>query len=259
MLKKATIHPLLWRSIWVLLSLIRTGVRQQVGNGHNIQIWRYKWTTSLTTYQIVLPPKILPNDAKVCAIIDADNGEWKAHLIRDIFLEHEVDSILSIPLSTTLLEDKLLWTAVANGKFSVKSAYHLARKGSRNGGESSNPLGMRRFWKIIQQARVPNKVRNFGQRACQNIFPTKMNLYYRQVLKDPICEECAGGTQSVIHVLCECKKAREVWSFSKLCHMVEGQRVFTDILLNIVMNPITDSGLLEVILTIAWYIWKNQE
>ena len=64
---------------------------------------------------------------------------------------------MSIPLSTTLLEDKVGWIAVANGKFSVKSAYHLARKGNKNGGESSNPSEMRRFWKTIWKARVPNR------------------------------------------------------------------------------------------------------
>jgi len=97
----------------------------------------------------------------------------ETHLVRNIFLEHEVDSILSISLSTTLLEDKLVWTAVANGKFSVKSAYHSARKGSRNGGESSDPSRMRRFWRTIWKAQVPNKVKNFGWKACQNIIPTK--------------------------------------------------------------------------------------
>ena len=78
-----------------------------------------------------------------------------------------------------------------------------------------------------------------------------MNLHHRQVLEDPICEECAAGTKSAMHVLCECKKIREVWSFSKLCHLVKGQREFTNILWNIVLNPITDSGLLEIILMIA--------
>ena len=88
--------------------------------------------------------------------------EWKAHLIRDIFLELEVGFILNIPLSTPLPDDKLVWTIVANGKFSLKSTYHLVRKGSKNGGESSDLSRMRRFWKIIWQAQVPNKVRNFG-------------------------------------------------------------------------------------------------
>ena len=73
---------------------------------------------------------------------------------------------MSIPLSMPLPDDKLVWTIVANGKFSMKSAYQLVRKGSRNGGESSNSSRMRRFWKTILKEQVPNKVRNFGWRAC---------------------------------------------------------------------------------------------
>ena len=35
------------------------------------------------------------------------------------------------------MKKKLVWTAAANGKFSVKSAYHLAREGNtRYGGEN---------------------------------------------------------------------------------------------------------------------------
>uniref|UniRef100_A0A7N2LL65 RNase H type-1 domain-containing protein n=1 Tax=Quercus lobata TaxID=97700 RepID=A0A7N2LL65_QUELO len=46
-------------------------------------------------------------EAKVCVLIDAENGEWKADLIREVFLEHKADSILSIPLDTLLPADRL--------------------------------------------------------------------------------------------------------------------------------------------------------
>ena len=41
--------------------------------------------------------RLLSIFAKVCALMNVESGEWKANLIQDIFLEHEVDSILSIP------------------------------------------------------------------------------------------------------------------------------------------------------------------
>lgn len=89
-------------------------------------------------------------------LMNVENGEWKVDLIQNIFLEHEVDSILSIPLSTTLLvKNKLVWTVTANRKFSVKSAYHLARVGNtRYGGENTDSLNMKRFWKKIWKAQV---------------------------------------------------------------------------------------------------------
>ena len=110
-----------------------------MGNGETINIWKDKWIANPSTYCIVLPQRILPLEVKVCVLIDAENGEWKADLIREVFLEHEADSILSIPLSTLLPADKLVWTAAANGKFSVKSAYNLVRSGKKKDrGESSD-------------------------------------------------------------------------------------------------------------------------
>uniref|UniRef100_A0A7N2LQY1 RNase H type-1 domain-containing protein n=1 Tax=Quercus lobata TaxID=97700 RepID=A0A7N2LQY1_QUELO len=100
--------------------------------------------------------------------------------------------------STTLLEDKLVWTAVANGKFSVKSAYHLARKGSRNGGESSDPSGMRRFWRTIWKAQVPNK---------EAMFESDLMVVYSalQGLTEPpsSIESVAIGTLRQLHFFCQ--------------------------------------------------------
>ena len=123
-------------SIWAAQSLIKEGVQWQVGNGKDIHIWKDRWTTNPSTFRIVSPMKILPIDAKASALIDEEEGVWKTSLVRDIFMEHEADSILSILLSSTLPVD-IVWTAAVNGKFSVKSSYHLARKGIRKnrGGE----------------------------------------------------------------------------------------------------------------------------
>nr|POF09949.1 hypothetical protein CFP56_58251 [Quercus suber] len=122
-----------------------------------------KWTNNPTTFHISSPQRILPVETMVSALIDAKSGAWKTNMIRDVFIDHEADSILSIPLSTTLPADKPVWTATANGKFGVKSAYHLARSRDRNdGGESSDPSGMHQFWQRLWKARIPSKVRNFG-------------------------------------------------------------------------------------------------
>ena len=80
----------------------------------------------------------------------------------------------------------------ANGKFSMKSAYNLARCGEKkDGGECSDSSIMKRFWQKLWRAKVPNKVRVFGWKACQNILPTKMNLFHRQVTDDPSVKSVA--------------------------------------------------------------------
>ncbi|KAK4589279.1 hypothetical protein RGQ29_020042 [Quercus rubra] len=173
-------------------------------------------------------------EARVCVLIDAENGEWKVDLIREVFLEHEADSILSIPLGTILPANKLVWTAAANGKFSVKSAYNLAR---------SDSSIMKCFWQKLWRAKVPNMVRGLGWKACQNILPTKMNLFHRQVTDDPIYEECGLEPETVLHVLCQCQK---------------GKGDFTDVLCSNGMNQDQHSNLMHMILMIAWSLWRNR-
>ena len=62
----------------------------------------------------------------VLALIDHETRRWKAELIRAVFLPFEVDTILNMPLSYNLLEDKLIWTGNRRGDFTVKSAYYIA-------------------------------------------------------------------------------------------------------------------------------------
>ncbi|KAF3975410.1 hypothetical protein CMV_001341 [Castanea mollissima] len=141
----------------------------------------------------------------VSALIDANSGAWKANMIQDIFMEHEANSILSITLSTKLPTDRLVWSAAANGKFSVKSAYHLARnRGTTDRRGSSDSL------------------------------------------------------ETVIHVLSQCPKAMEVWSKCNLLQVVECIGDFMDTVWWCEMTQSNDSNLLEMILMIAWGIWKNR-
>ena len=152
-------------------------------------------------------------------------------MIQDIFLEHEADSILSISSSTTLPGDKLVWTGVANGRFSVKSTYHLAQNRNTGGrGESSDLSSTKRFWQRLWRAKIPNKIKAFGWRACQNILPTKMNLCHRQAVEDPTCDECGLGPKTVLHVLCQRSKAKKVWNHCHFLNMIEGRGDFQDTL-----------------------------
>lgn len=92
--KRGHHQSLAWRSIRAARSLIRDGIKWQVENGHSINIRKDKWINTPSTFLIVSPQKLLPMEATVCILIDAENGEWKVSMIRDVFLEHEDISIL---------------------------------------------------------------------------------------------------------------------------------------------------------------------
>ena len=79
-----------------------------------------------TTYKVVSPPKFFDDYPMVSALIDYDTRRWKADLIKSIFLPFESKTILNIPISYNLPEDKIIWAANKKGVFSVKSAYYVA-------------------------------------------------------------------------------------------------------------------------------------
>ena len=62
----------------------------------------------------------------VSSLIDKGTRRWKVDKIRRYFLPFEVEVILNIPLSYTMLEDKIIWVGNKRVMFLVKSAYYVA-------------------------------------------------------------------------------------------------------------------------------------
>lgn len=107
-------------------SIIGEGLRWQVGNGRSIPIWHDRWLPTPSTYKVISPPSLIQDDSRVYDLLDSNTGSWKSELIRSIFLPHEADVITSIALSSHLPDDRLVWALIANGRFSIRSAYKVA-------------------------------------------------------------------------------------------------------------------------------------
>ena len=180
-----------WRSLMAAQVVVKEGSRWQVGNGRSTRIWKDKWFPSPSTYRVISPISILPQDARVESLIDRENGVWKNELVRQVFLPHETDTICGIVLSASQPVDKQVWAPTTNGIFNARSAYKIAKEmGMRaDTGALSDGSRMRCFWKHLWRCNVPHKVRHLIWRACRDILPTKANLVARKVLLDSCCEE----------------------------------------------------------------------
>ena len=77
---------------------------------------------------MISPPNDLGDFPLVSSLIDEDTKWWKVHTIKDLFLPFEASTILKIPLSYNLLEDKLIWVGNKRGYFTVKKAYSIDAK-----------------------------------------------------------------------------------------------------------------------------------
>jgi hypothetical protein len=166
-----------WRSILSSRDLLSEGLIWKIGDGKTANIWKDRWVPIPITYSIQSQRRILSDDAKVVEIIDPDTRWWNKPLITAIFNHEEVEIICNIPLSRYGQPDVLRWQGTTSGEFTVRSAYHLEKeKQERLRGESSTAPACTRTWKTIWSLNVPNSVKMFLWRACNDLLPTKVNL-----------------------------------------------------------------------------------
>ena len=98
---------------------------------------------------MVSPPLNLDNYPMVSALIDYDTRKWRANLVKSIFFLFEARTILNIPISYNLSEEKIIWAGNNKGVFTIKSAYYVALNmvDSSEEGESSCRDPRDRLWK----------------------------------------------------------------------------------------------------------------
>jgi hypothetical protein len=120
----------------------------------------------------------------VSEFIQKDTEQWDVPKLHSMFNKQDTATILTIPLSKGLPEDKQIWTATPHGRFTVNSAYRLILEKELQGeGESSkgNPMG--RLWRAIWYVALPNNLKVFMWRALHNALPTLANLEHRKVIQ----------------------------------------------------------------------------
>ncbi|XP_065622825.1 uncharacterized mitochondrial protein AtMg00310-like [Quercus suber] len=98
-----------WRSLMVAKETIEARSRWLIGNGRKVNIWRDKWLPSPNSFKVISPQRHNTDVEKVAQLIDSEASMWKAKFIREVFLPHEVEIILSIPLSTQMPKDSNVW------------------------------------------------------------------------------------------------------------------------------------------------------
>ena len=182
-----------------------------MGNSRLIHIWEDNWLPTPTTYKVISPPRPFDDFPMVSALIDHET-RWKFELIQDVFLPFEADTILNMPLSYNLPEDKLIWTGNRKGDFTIKSEYYIACSlvEAEETSESSSGDPKTPFWKKIWHLKIPSKIRIFVWRACMNGLPTRLNLSKRWVNISLICPICDQELETTTHALIQCELAKQV-------------------------------------------------
>lgn len=108
--------------------------------------------------------------------------------------------------------DKLVWIGTKNGLFLVRSAYHLEMtRRVQEFGECSKTKENHDFWKAIWNLQAPAVLKNFVWKICNNLLPTKENLFRKHIVHDPLCPFCLVNTETTCHILWSCPSSVAVW------------------------------------------------
>lgn len=98
--------------------------------------------------------------------------------------------------------DTIIWIGTKNGHYSTESAYRfLSDEESVATPGPSDPMEHKQFWQEIWSLNVPNKIRHFIWRACNESLPTKQNLYKQKVALNGLCECCRCEDEDILHAL----------------------------------------------------------
>ena len=188
----------------------------RVGNGHSVQILGDKWISNYPTNAPLHLVKDEVREVTVAELIDQDLHAWRFEIIMDMFEKEDAESICRIKLSRRHVVDIMIWLHQKKGMFTVKSTYKLAREVLRGGrvAESSKGCTGKGIWSTLWKFRIPNKIKVFGWRACNDILLTKLYLLKRRIIDNVMCPICLRFPESVVHTLWECDAARDVWAGS---------------------------------------------
>lgn len=121
-----------------------------MGNGQSIDIWSNKWLCQPSTFKLTSRPATIPTNARVALLIDPHTRAWSSDIIHLFFSPDDAFAIMSIPLSSRLPRDRLVWAYTPKWNFTVRSAYKVALSlATTSSGEASSnritKISVRRF------------------------------------------------------------------------------------------------------------------
>lgn len=188
------------------------GARWRVGNGESIKIWDYPWLPSLEHPWILSLVIEGHNEATVDYLINPISRSWDRDIVVGFFAPLEVELIMKIPLSSTNVEDKLIWPHVSNGVYTVKSGYRFLVQ--EKAGPWPSPQAQdetSNIWRQIWGLLVPNKVKNFLWTTCKEALPVKKNLVHWKVITEDVCCHCKLKDEDGYHALWDCPELLAIW------------------------------------------------
>jgi len=194
-----------WRGILDGVDLIRQGARMEIGDGKQTLFWHHNWALNKPLSHLAtstIPPSIIDYTVSDCW---EENNGWKWELFSELLPEEALKSIAACEVtSSDEWKDKLIWDDSTHGGFLVKSALTIIRN---EGSKTSASL-----WRKIWRLKTPQRMRFFIWLTTHDHLMTNAHRVKRGLASDPKCKSCLQEDEDTLHILRDCRYAREVWS-----------------------------------------------
>jgi hypothetical protein len=206
-----------WRSIFNARFIVRGGARWRIGTGESIPLINEPWMLNGGRIDGSIAGAQLFQNSAVKSLLEENEKKWNESLIRHTFNHDIATAILKTPLIVQVQQDKLIWKAERNGKYSVRSAYRLCVE------ELIDTSHIRRpgYWAGIWKLKVPPKIRNLIWRVCRGVLPTRMRLLDKGVQCPTNCVSCNSTHEDLWHLCFDCPFAIQVWGMTDLWHAIQ--------------------------------------
>lgn len=174
-------------------------LKWSISNGERVNVWNDFWLASGPLRNLIHRP--LAEGEGNLTVKDFLSNE---RTISFVLPELVVQEIRGIPLALNAArEDMLIWAFSKDGNFSINSAYLLAKY--------LNPLNLvtPKMW--VWKSKTTPRIKFFLWLCYHGGIPTKAVLGSRGFNLETTCDLCGINSETIIHILCDCVVARNVW------------------------------------------------
>ncbi|KAL5757003.1 hypothetical protein ACOSQ2_021749 [Xanthoceras sorbifolium] len=126
--------------------------------GSSILVYKDRWIPRPSTFKVVSPS--LLREFIMVDHLKSETEGWNFSLLNQTFLPMDVDSILSLPTSSSIETDSLLWHFSNDGYYTVKSDYFVALS-THESPCNSDPSVSNSWLKYIWSLSLPPKIKLF--------------------------------------------------------------------------------------------------
>ncbi|GMP89357.1 hypothetical protein CsSME_00040977 [Camellia sinensis var. sinensis] len=182
-----------WRGILKSRETLRKGVKCEIGNGKNVDVWKDWWCGNKPLVDLVSDTQQSnhnKSDGLTVNNIINEQGNWDVVKMNEIFSPNISTLIHKLPRPPTADMDTRTGRGSSDGVFTTSSAYNII----------SGNLSIEEDWNWLWKLRLPQKLKSFLWTALHGKLLTNQSREKKGLTSDPLCLSC-NEVEDMNHLL----------------------------------------------------------